>query len=478
MPAPSHPARPHILAARPEISPAALAIFLCALLLASLTGCAQPPYGGAHYSGGMNYAEISGEAPAYAPTHYYPPPGPPSDPWGPYIQEAASRFSIPGQWIRAVMAQESGGQEQAVSSAGAMGLMQLMPATYQTLESQYGLGADPFNPEDNILAGSAYIRQMYDRYGAPGFLAAYNAGPQNLDNYLAGQGPLPDETVNYLASITPNLGNSVPMSGPLANYAVASAANISAPSIVSFATGCDVNAAYDPDHPCAPVTGAAAGTAAMQLANAAPSTYPASPASAANAGSCDLNSSYDPDSPCDADASGSGACNLNTAYDPSSPCTPASMNASTVTPEAAPLPAPTAYAAAASPAVPPQDSSSLYQPASPPPVQPPAAPAATQPQMAAAYSPPDNNAAAGAWAIQVGAFSSEGLARTVAAGAQAQLSGLLSTAAIETPPTAPFGGMKLYRARLVHLSRQGAVNACSQLNARQLPCIVVMASAA
>ena len=84
------------------------------------------------------------------------------------------------------MRQESDGQEQAVSSAGAMGLMQVMPDTYDDLRQRHPLGSDPFEPHDNIMAGAAYIREMHDRYGAPGFLAAYNAGPLRLDGYLDG----------------------------------------------------------------------------------------------------------------------------------------------------------------------------------------------------------------------------------------------------------------------------------------------------
>jgi soluble lytic murein transglycosylase-like protein len=79
---------------------------------------------------------------------------------------------VPEQWIREVMRQESDGQEQVVSSAGAMGLMQIMPDTFDELRQRYTLGGDPFEPHDNIMAGAAYIREMYDRYGAPGFLAA------------------------------------------------------------------------------------------------------------------------------------------------------------------------------------------------------------------------------------------------------------------------------------------------------------------
>ena len=53
-----------------------------------------------------------------------------------------------------------------------MGLMQIMPKTWIELRARYGLGADPYDPHDNILAGAAYIRQLHDRYGSPGFLAA------------------------------------------------------------------------------------------------------------------------------------------------------------------------------------------------------------------------------------------------------------------------------------------------------------------
>ncbi|HEY1432681.1 MAG TPA: lytic transglycosylase domain-containing protein, partial [Stellaceae bacterium] len=182
------------------------------------------------------------------PTHYYPPPGPPEDPWGPYIREASARYHVPGHWVRAVMHQESGGEQQATSSAGAMGLMQVMPATYEGLRVRYQLGDDPYEPHNNILAGTAYIREMYDRFGAPGFLAAYNAGPDRVDSYLARRAALPDETVSYLAAITPNLGTDVPRSGPFAVYASARSGRAQryAPTVASLAAGCDLNAAYNP----------------------------------------------------------------------------------------------------------------------------------------------------------------------------------------------------------------------------------------
>ena len=204
----------------------------------------------------------------------YPAPGPADDPWGPFVQEAATRFDVPAQWIRAVMHQESGGHEYLdgapiTSSAGAMGLMQLMPSTYSDLQAQYGLGDDPYDPHDNIMAGTGYIRQMYDKYGSPGFLAAYNAGPARVDDYLAGQGGLPAETVNYVAAITPHLGDDA---APQAPVEVASAdlpARPALPRGPSAAAGCwhDPDVAYDPSEPCtaAPVVEQLPATAPEQV---------------------------------------------------------------------------------------------------------------------------------------------------------------------------------------------------------------------
>ncbi len=148
--------------------------------------------------------------------HDYSPPGPASDPWGPYINEASAKFDVPAQWIRQVMRVESGGHEYingqlTVSSAGAMGLMQLEPETYHEVADQYGLGSDPFNPYDNIMAGTAYIHAMYQVYGCPGFLAAYDAGPGRLSSYMNGRTQsLPDETVNYVAMIAPHIQGYYP----------------------------------------------------------------------------------------------------------------------------------------------------------------------------------------------------------------------------------------------------------------------------
>ena len=121
------------------------------------------------------------------------PPGSPDDPWGPYIAEASIRFAVPETWIREVMRQESGGREYIggsliTSPKGAMGLMQVMPETYQELRGRYGLDADPYHPRNNVLAGTAYIREMYDRFGSPAFLAAYNAGPSRVTLWTARKG--------------------------------------------------------------------------------------------------------------------------------------------------------------------------------------------------------------------------------------------------------------------------------------------------
>ncbi|WP_376098706.1 transglycosylase SLT domain-containing protein [Roseomonas sp. CCTCC AB2023176] len=152
----------------------------------------------------------------------YDPPGPPSDPWGPYIREASSRFDVPERWIREVMRQESAGRVSATSRVGAMGLLQLMPGTYAELQRKHALGDDPYHPWDNIMAGTAYIREMYNLYGSPGFLAAYNGGPRRLENYLWGSGSLPAETRNYVARIGPRIeGASPTRRAPAEVYAAA-----------------------------------------------------------------------------------------------------------------------------------------------------------------------------------------------------------------------------------------------------------------
>lgn len=127
--------------------------------------------------------------------------------WSGYIAEASLRFGVPEAWIRRVMRAESGGRtvlngRPITSRAGAMGLMQLMPGTWREMRAAFRLGLDPHDPRDNILAGTAYLRAMYERFGYPGLFAAYNAGPTRYARHLATGGRLPAETVAYVAAVS------------------------------------------------------------------------------------------------------------------------------------------------------------------------------------------------------------------------------------------------------------------------------------
>lgn len=126
--------------------------------------------------------------------------------WDAYVAEASARFAVPPDWIWDVIAVESAGRTMRggvpiTSSAGAMGLMQLMPGTWREMRALHGLGADPHEPRDNILAGTAYLRAMYERFGYPGMFAAYNAGPRRYAAYLAGRAALPAETRTYVRRV-------------------------------------------------------------------------------------------------------------------------------------------------------------------------------------------------------------------------------------------------------------------------------------
>ncbi|MFC3323581.1 lytic transglycosylase domain-containing protein [Mesorhizobium cantuariense] len=129
------------------------------------------------------------------------------DPFSAHISEASHRFGVPTGLIRAIIRKESAGDVRAVSSAGARGLMQIMPGTWDYLRARWSLGRDPFDPRDNILAATAYLRELRDRFGSPGFLAAYNAGPARYEAYLTGR-PLPAETRAYVAALAPLIGES------------------------------------------------------------------------------------------------------------------------------------------------------------------------------------------------------------------------------------------------------------------------------
>lgn len=111
------------------------------------------------------------------------------------INTAAQKTGLDPAFIRAVMVAESGGNPKAKSSAGALGLMQLMPATAK------GLGVtDPFDPLQNILGGAKYLKTQFDRFGDLRLaLAAYNAGPGAVRKY--GGIPPYAETRNYVEKV-------------------------------------------------------------------------------------------------------------------------------------------------------------------------------------------------------------------------------------------------------------------------------------
>lgn len=115
--------------------------------------------------------------------------------WEPIIQEASEAYGIDPALISAIITQESGGNQYAVSRAGAKGLMQLMDNTAQDL----GV-SQPFSPRANILAGTRYLRKMLDRFGSEQLaLASYNAGPGAVEKYKGI--PPYKETTNYVNSV-------------------------------------------------------------------------------------------------------------------------------------------------------------------------------------------------------------------------------------------------------------------------------------
>jgi len=143
--------------------------------------------------------------------------------WKPLVAKASHRVGVPVAWINAVMRVESGGRtmltdtQPMVSSKGALGLMQVLPQTYQDMRTEYKLGSDPFEPKDNIGAGAGYLRWLHGKYGYPAMFAAYNAGPGAVDDVLGGHRQLPAETQSYVARVAKILGE--PADGAFINAA-------------------------------------------------------------------------------------------------------------------------------------------------------------------------------------------------------------------------------------------------------------------
>lgn len=179
--------------------------------------------------------------------------------WRPYIEEASQRFGIPPAWIAAVMQAESAGATHLngrpiTSHAGAMGLMQVMPGTWAALRRAHGFGPNPHDPRDNILAGAAYLRAMYDRFGYPGLFAAYNAGPGRYAEHLRTGRPLPAETRGYIAqlartpatlSMPPAMLSGMRLFFPLGGAETASSDAKSAPNSSAEIAGSDARSAPD-----------------------------------------------------------------------------------------------------------------------------------------------------------------------------------------------------------------------------------------
>ncbi len=401
--------------------------------LALLSACAG--------SGGVSGSrQAAGPSTGYYVSHAagnYAPPGPPGDPWGPYVQLAASRFDVPARWIRQVMHVESGGHEYingqlTVSSAGAMGLMQLEPETYQEMANRYGLGSDPFNPYDNIMAGTAYIHEMYEVYGSPGFLAAYNAGPGRLDSFMNYSNPLPDATINYIAMIAPKIQGYYPAHRSEADQLALN----TEPAGVS--TGI-LPAGYDPDAPAADT---------MEVAYAAP------PQAA-------FQSAAAPPVPAEVAT------------------VPTPAPAPTPTPQPAPV-APVEVAALAVPA--PTPESALYTP-QPVSSEPEPAPPAPEPrfsliQPAMADTPPlqtqsqEPTSSHVGWAIQVGAYSSRNSANAALGIAELSAVQVLMHGQPMVMSFASASGTK-YRARFTGLPHDNAVDACQRLAGGPTGCVVL-----
>lgn len=123
-----------------------------------------------------------------------------------HVAEAASRSGLSPQLVLRVMMAESGGNVRIVSPKGAMGCMQIMPATWAYLTSRYNLGTDPFDARRNMIGGAMYLAELTARYGPDGAIAAYNAGPGRYERYASGAASLPAETIAY----TRRIGSSEP----------------------------------------------------------------------------------------------------------------------------------------------------------------------------------------------------------------------------------------------------------------------------
>lgn len=433
---------------------------LVAAVLSVLAACAQ--------TGGRTAVN---NGPYYNRPDNTSPPGPPSDPWGPWIRDASRRFDVPETWIREVMRQESGGRATATSPVGAMGLMQVMPGTYRELQARYNLGPDPYHPYDSLQAGAAYLREMYELYGSPAFLAAYNAGPRRLEDYLWGGRGLPNETRNYVARIGPRIAGVHPSRrAPAEVYAAADIGTRIAPGPrpMSPTTALALREQRDA---VAPIQVAAApppppAAPAVQVASLAPMVAPP-PAPPSSGTPTYMTGAENPTLTASARAALAEAARQSEIERGQQPADDAPM------PQATPAVLATALAAPAERRAPSASpfrgfgivgtahAGTLPNPLPTPPTQ--------QAAVAALAAPPQpsrgaaTNGGGNGWSVQVGAFSSENLARNTANQARDVVASMGTRAAV-TPVRQ--GNATLYRARVTGLSRSAAEQACNRLRGR------------
>ena len=442
----------------------------CLAVLGLLSACA----GGQRISGSQEATQYEQRAHGS-----YIAPGSRSDPWGPYVHEASERYDVPERWIREVMRVESGGHTELngqpiTSGAGAMGLMQVMPATYDELRQRYSLGDDPYDPHNSILAGAAYIRELYDLYGSPGFLAAYNGGPGRLDDYLTRNRPLPAETRRYVAMIGPRITDSFPNKRSTAEMYAMNSVPGSIPAGPRYTPPADTAAYVPPAEP--PVEVAYAPPSSSDGAFDPPPGWTPHGMSRQEIAAYVPPPAEPPPAPrVAAVAPGPAPANVTVAALP-----PAE--------EYTPAPMPTRHAEAYLPPPPAPPPHTLQQYASLP--EPPR-PITPTVQTAAVFAPqtlhhdgglhfvsaanaapaPAYRGSPGQWAIQVGAFGNEGLAHIAVGTAREQAGQVLSGARQAVAGVREPHG-KLYRARLTGLSREAATEACQRLRGRSV-CIVL-----
>ncbi len=440
----------------------------CLGVLGLLSACA----GGQQISATQEASQYESRA-----HHSYVAPGSRTDPWGPYVHEASQKFDVPERWIREVMRVESGGRTEMngipiTSGAGAMGLMQVMPATFDELRARYPeIGDDPYDPHNSILAGTSYIRELYDLYGNPGFLAAYNGGPGRLDDYLTRNRALPEETRRYVAKIGPYITDSFPSRRSTAETYALNALPTSIPAGPRYTSPVD-----------APTTPPRAAEPPVEVAFAPPSASDGAFDRPVPYASMAPQSAPQPTAPAVL-ASAEPAARFEAAPVPYqepdiTPLTRPSVvyNPPPVryTPPSAPAPRPVQVAALPeppryTPPVPTVQTAAAYGYA-------PSALSHREPGFhlvspAVAAPAPAYRGAPGEWAIQVGAFGNEGLARIAVGSAREQAGNVLSSAHPAVAGVHEQHGT-LYRARLTGLSRDAATQACERLRGRT-NCIVL-----